>query len=286
VNAFELVRPQRLEEALQLLSEDPEAVRPFGGGTALMLLMRSRLLQPKRLVSLDQVSGLDQLELDQQGNLRVGAMIRLRDLERSATVAQVCPAIARALLTLSNVRVRNVATVGGHLAHGDPHMDLPPILLALGASVVVQGPSGQRQIPLDQLYLGYYTTSLLPGELITELVVPALPPGTRGTYLKATALSADDWPMAGVAAFFRVEDGRIVEPRIAVSAATTTPLRVPEVEAALAGEAPSEALFAEAGRLAAQHLHCLSDLRGTAAYKRAVLQVYVRRALQQLWAER
>ncbi|MCL6562854.1 MAG: xanthine dehydrogenase family protein subunit M [Firmicutes bacterium] len=286
MNAFELVRPTRLEEALEVLSEDPETVRPFGGGTALMLLMRSRLLQPRRLVSLDRVSGLDRLDLDGEGNLRVGSMVRLRDLELSATVERFCPAISRALLTLSNVRVRNVATVGGHLAHGDPHMDLPPILLALGASVVAQGPAGPRQIPLDQLYLGYYATSLQPGELITELVIPPLPEGTRGSYLKATALSADDWPMAGVAAFFRLEQGRIVEPRIAVSAATTTPVRLPAVEAALAGEAPSEALFSEAGRLAGRDLHCLSDLRGSAAYKREVVRVYVRRALQQVWAGR
>jgi carbon-monoxide dehydrogenase medium subunit len=183
-------------------------------------------------------------------------MTSLRALERSAVVAKGWPVITRTLRTLSNVRVRNVATVGGHLAHGDPHTDLPPLLSALGATVTIAGAKGERTSPVEALYCGYLETTLKTGELITQVQIPALGK-RRAAYLKCTTRSADDWPALGVAV---VLDGD--KQTIVVSAATDRPTRVASVEAA-------EALQIE------------GDLHGSAAYKKQLLRVYLRRAIDE-----
>src|SRR5947209_9988734 len=160
----------------------------MSGGTALMLMMKAGVLRPTRLVSLRRL-GLDRLESGPGGELRVGAMVTLRALEKSPQLKD-WPVIARTLRTLSNVRVRNVATVGGALAHGDPHMDLPPLLSALGATVTIAGPGGERSCPVEALYTGYLETTLAQGEIITRLTVPAMGE-RRAAYLKCTTPWAD-----------------------------------------------------------------------------------------------
>src|SRR5262249_6303579 len=158
--------------------------------TAVMLMMKFGVLRPRRLVSLRAIeSRYRGVEETAAGGLRVGAMTTLTALERSSLVAQRAPAIRRALRALSNVRVRNVATVGGHLAHADPHMDLPPLLIALGAQVTTLDARGGRTLPLEELYKGYLETTLGQGELIAEVTVPA-PGSWRAAYLKYTARSA------------------------------------------------------------------------------------------------
>jgi aerobic carbon-monoxide dehydrogenase medium subunit len=247
---FELAQPRTLQEAFALL--DAEGARPFSGGTALMLMMKAGVLRPQRLVSLRNL-GLEKIEA--RGMLRIGAMTTLSTLERSPEVRQGWPVIARALRTLSNVRVRNVATVGGALAHADPHMDLPPLLSALGAKVLLQDRTAQRAIPVEELYAGYLENTLKPGELITHVEIPPL--GKRGAaYLKCTTRSADDWPAVGVA----VALGE--EMRIFVSAATDRPTRIAD-ESGLAG------------------LKIEGDLHGSAAYKRQLLKIYLRRAIDE-----
>ena len=247
---FELLQPRSLGEALPLL--DGEDARPLSGGTALMLMMKAGVLRPKRLVSLRRV-GLDRIETN--GSLRIGAMTTLRALEKSEVVREAWPVIARTLRTLSNVRVRNVATVGGALAHADPHMDLPPLLCALGARVTVEGKKGRRTIPVEALYAGYLETTLKPGELITAVEVPRL--GKRGVaYLKCTTRSADDWPAVGVAVVLGGED------RIFVSAATDRPTRI-------SGESAISALKIE------------GDLHGSAEYKKQLIRVYLKRAIDE-----
>ena len=247
---FELLQPASLGEALTFL--DAADARAFSGGTALMLMMKAGVLRPKRLVSLRRL-GMERIEAN--GSLRIGAMTTLRSLETSDAVRQGWPVIARTLRMLSNVRVRNVATVGGALAHADPHMDLPPLLCALGARVTIEGKEGRRTAPMEELYAGYLETTLKPGELITEVEVPAL--GKRGTaYLKCTTRSADDWPAVGVAVALGDED------RIFVSAATDRPTRL-SGEKALAG------------------LKIESDLHGSADYKKQLLRVYLKRAIDE-----
>jgi carbon-monoxide dehydrogenase medium subunit len=219
-----------------------------------MLMMKAGVLRPARLVNLRRL-GLDGIERGAGGELQVGAMTTLRALEKSPLLRE-WPVIARTLRTLSNVRVRNVATVGGHLAHGDPHMDLPPLLSALGATVTIAGPKGERSCPVEALYAGYLETTLARDELITRLHVPAMGK-RRAAYLKCTTRSADDWPALGVAVVLDAEKTSIV-----VSAATDKPTRLASVDAA-------------------EGLRIESDLHGSAAYKKQLLRVYLARAIHE-----
>lgn len=276
---FELIEPATTAEALALLDPDDPAVRPIAGGTALMLMMKSGLYQPRRLVSLRALGpGLTAITAAPDGGLEIGAMVRLAELERSAAVRQAAPVIADTLLTHSNVRVRNVATIGGNLAHGDPHMDLPPVLIALGASVRAIGPGGERDIPVEALCTGYMTTVLGNDELIAALRVP---PQTRrrAAYAKVTARTADDWPALGIAVSVGVSDVRV-----AVGAATETAMRLPQTEALLAGRQLDDRLLREVGKCAAAEAPVVGDLHGSAAYKRLLVEVHLRRVLQKALA--
>jgi aerobic carbon-monoxide dehydrogenase medium subunit len=246
-------------------------VRPMSGGTALMLMMKAGVLRPTRLVNLRRL-GMDAIDLGRDGDLHVGAMVTLRRLETDPRVRRGWPVLARTLRTLSNVRVRNVATVGGHLAHGDPHMDLPPLLSALGATVSIASARGERSIPVEQLYSGYLETTLARGELITQLHVPAMGE-RRAAYLKCTTRSADDWPALGMAVVLDAGKASIF-----VSAATDRPTRFIAAERILGG---GTAYDERALRQAAHELPIESDLHGSAAYKKHLAAVYLRRAIDE-----
>src|SRR5215470_5110979 len=171
---FELVEPATLGEAITLLDPDDDTVRPIAGGTALMLMMKAGVFRPTRLVALRRVADGDAIELAADGSLHLGAQATLGALERTKGLREAFPVISLTLRTLSNVRVRNVATVGGNLAHADPHMDLPPVLAALGAQVTVAGPNGERTVTVENLFAGYYQTVLARNELIAQVAVPPL----------------------------------------------------------------------------------------------------------------
>jgi aerobic carbon-monoxide dehydrogenase medium subunit len=282
MKSFELVEPHTLAEAVGLLDPTDSSVRALAGGTALMLMMKARLFQPTRLVSLHRLNGtLRGVRRSDDGGLSIGALTSLRELERSSLVSTSTPVITRALKMLANVRIRNVATVGGHLAHGDPHMDLPPILLTMGARVRAVSSRGERWIDISELFVGYYQTALAKDELIAELSIPAQNADVCSAYAKCTALSTDDWPAVGVAVWYRLGDALIREARIAISAATERPIRASAAEAALVGSPAEPAAFARAADAAAEEVQTLADIRGSAAYKREMVRVHVRRALQQ-----
>src|SRR5436190_20243125 len=284
MKSFELVEPSTLDEAVSLLDPEDRSVRAIAGGTALMLMMKARLFQPTRLVSLRRLNGdLRGIHAMEHGGLRIGAMTSLAELEYSPMLASTHPVMSRALRTLSNIRVRNVATLGGHLAHGDPHMDLPPILLTLDAKVSIAGSRGRRSIGISDLFVGYYQTSLEKNELITAVDVPALTPDVHSWYEKFTGRSADDWPTVGVAVWFRVNSNVITEARIAVSAATDRPLRMAAAENLLTNAAPTQQSFSKAADAVADEVQPLTDLHGSASYKREMVRVHVRRALEHAW---
>ncbi|RPI43175.1 MAG: xanthine dehydrogenase family protein subunit M, partial [Betaproteobacteria bacterium] len=229
---FELVEPDSLEAALALLDPADPSVRPAGGCTALMLMMKAGMLKPSRLVSLRKVEGRYRgVEADAEA-LCIGATCTLAAIEQSPAVQRALPTVSRALRTLANVRVRNVATLGGCLAHADPHMDLPPLLIALGASVVIVGRTGSREIPLADLISGYYETTLEGGELIAQARIPTRL-ARHCVYRKVTARSADDWPTLGVAIALDVAEGVVREARAVLSAAFDRPTRLPALEALL-----------------------------------------------------
>lgn len=281
---FELVEPRSLREAAVLLDSEEPSVRPIAGGTAVMLMMKLGVFRPTRLVSLRGVEKrYSGISTGPDGELRVGAMATLSSLERSPVVKNHAPVITRTLRTLSNVRVRNVATVGGHLGHADPHMDLPPVLIALGACVSTVDPTGSRTIPLEKLYTGYLETTLERNELIAEVIIPHQPSGCAA-YLKCTTRSADDWPALGVAVALDtvLEYERLVarDARVVIGAATDTPTRLPAAEAALCGGRLDDALLRRAGDAAADEAGVIADQHGSSAYKRQLVRVYVVRAIR------
>lgn len=281
MNAFDLREPGSLAEALHLLDPDDPAVRPMAGGTALMLMMKVGVFRPSRIVSLRSIEErFSKIEKAEGGEIRLGAMATLSDLERSPLVQRELPVVARTLPVLSNVRIRNVATLGGHLAHADPHMDLPPVLIALGASLSVAGPSRERTIAAEGLFSGYYETVLGRDELITEVRLPAQ--GRRhAAYLKCTTRSVDDWPALGVAVVLGVENAVVNEARVVISAATERPTRLAAVEGVLEGASVEEVPLDRAAEAARDEVRVVGDARGSAAYKRELVGVYVARAIRQ-----
>jgi carbon-monoxide dehydrogenase medium subunit len=241
---FELVEPGSLAEALALLDPDDPDVRPIAGGTALMLMMKSGLYRPQRLVSLRALGpAFTGIAVTSEGGLAIGAMVRLAEVERSAAVRQAAP-----------------------------------VLIALGASVRAVGPGGERVISIEALCTGYMTTVLGNDELIAGLDVPPQA-GRRAAYAKITARSADDWPALGIAVSVGASDVRI-----AIGAATETAMRLPQTEALLAGRRIDDALLREAGKCAAAEAPVVGDLHGSAAYKRVLVEVHLRRALQKALA--
>jgi aerobic carbon-monoxide dehydrogenase medium subunit len=276
---FDLAEPKSLSEAVKLLDPDDATVRPIAGGTALMLMMKAGVFRPERLVSLRKIERkYSDISAGADG-LRIGAMTTLNALERSADVRKHAPVITATMPRLSNVRVRNVATVGGALAHGDPHMDLPPVLMALGATLTVVGPKGERKLAVEELFSGYYETVLDKDELISEVHVPAQG-SKKAAYLKVTTGSADDWPALGVAAVIDGDGKAIKSARIVASAATDKATRLKSAEAVLNGKSVSDDLLRQAGDAAAEEAEFIADVRGSVPYKRELMRVYVRRAVR------
>ncbi len=281
MSPFELAEPASLAEALALLDPEDSSVRAIAGGTALLLMMKSGLYRPRRLVSLRALGpALDGIRIGEDGGVEIGAMVRLAELQRSAMVRAAAPVIAETLLTHSNVRVRNVATIGGNLAQGDPHMDLPPVLIALGAAVRLAGPDGERTVRIEDLFAGYLETIVANDELITAVIVPPQA-GWDAAYVRCTARSADDWPALGLAVSLRVEEGIVAEARVAIGAATEVAMRLCATEALLAGRPIDDAVLRDAGRAAAAEAPVVADHHGSAAYKRVLVEVHLGRALRQ-----
>jgi carbon-monoxide dehydrogenase medium subunit len=277
---FELLEPRSLREAAALLDSGGPSVRPVAGGTAVMLMMKLGVLRPARLVSLRAVEKrYSEITVGPEGELRIGAMVTLSALGGSPVIPKEAPVIARTLRTLSNVRVRNVATLGGHLAHADPHMDLPPVLMALGARITIVDAKGERAMPLEQLHKGYLETTLKRGELIAEVIIPKQG-ARRAAYLKCTTRSADDWPALGIAAVLDLDGANVRDARIVVGAATDTPTRLTKAEAVLRGAQADDATLARAGEAGAAEAGVIGDAHGSAPYKRELLRVYLARAVR------
>jgi carbon-monoxide dehydrogenase medium subunit len=280
---FDLVEPASLDEAIALLDPDDSTIRPIAGGTALMLMMKAGVFRPTRLVSLRKLAArYSSVAAGKDGALTIGAMTPLAAVERSPEVARAAPVITRTMRRLSNIRVRNVATIGGNLAHGDPHMDLPPVLIALSAEVGVVGPdsAAERRVAIEDLVTGYFETVLAKNELVSELRIPPQG-GSRAVYIKVTTGSAEDWPALGIAVALEAEGAMVKSARVVISAATERATRLKGVERLLAGTSIDEKMLARAGEAAADEAECISDVRGSAAYKRELTRVHVGRALRQ-----
>jgi carbon-monoxide dehydrogenase medium subunit len=284
MNAFEYAAPRTLDEALAVLGEHGDEARVIAGGTALVTMMRQRLLSPGYLVSLREISGLDRIEAA-NGDIGIGALVTHRDVETSPLVQERIPVLADTFRRVASVRIRNMATVGGALAHADPNQDPPVTLIVLGARVEIRGAGGRRELPVEEFFRDYYESALEPGEVVTGVVVPRLPATSGAAYVKFLPRTADDYATVAVAATVSLEpDGeRCRAARIALGSVGVTPIRARAAEGLLAGQRLGAELLVAAGEAVKVAVDPLSDHRGSAAYKKEMAAVMVGRALTQAW---
>ncbi|HXF57600.1 MAG TPA: xanthine dehydrogenase family protein subunit M [Actinomycetota bacterium] len=274
---FEYHRPQTVEEALELLDRYAEDAKVLAGGMSLIPLMKLRFASPGRLVDVNRIPELQGME-ESDGWLRVRAITRHNEIADSELVRARYPAMAAAAPVIADPLVRNLGTLAGSLAHADPAGDWGSVMLALEAEVVARSVAGERVIPLRDLFVSSFTTSLRPNELITEVRVPAPRGRSGGTYLKLER-KVGDFATVGVAVQLTLDDGKVGRAGIALTAVGPTNLWAVEAEQALAGAEPTEEAFAEAARLAARAAEPTTDVRGSAEYKRHMVEVYTRRGL-------
>ena len=285
MNAFDYRAPRVLDEALAVLQEYGDEARVIAGGTALVTMMRQRLVQPGCLVSLRDVPGLGRIEAT-NGALRLGALVTHREAETSPLIQERLPVLADTFRRVGTIRIRHMATVGGALAHADPNQDPPVTLMALGARVEIRRTAGLREVPLEEFFRDYYEAALEPGELVTAVTVPLLPSASGASFIKFLPRTADDYATVAVAVTVTLEpDGeRCREARIALGSVATTPLRGRAGEALLPGARLGESLVQAVGEAVKGEVDPLDDHRGSAAYKREMTAVMVGRALTQAWA--
>ena len=277
---FQFHTPATLDEALALLDEHGQDARLFAGGTALVVLMKQSLVAADHLVSLQRVPDMDRIHLDADG-LHIGALTRHREVETSELVREHAPLLADAYARVAGVRIRNVATVGGGLAHADPAQDPPAALIALETSVRLVSSRGERTLSVEALFRDYYETAIEPGEAITEVIVPLAPPRGRSVYLKFLPRTEDDYATVAVAALGHFDNGQCRRLRVALIAAGPTPVRASAVERELEGQAVNPEAVRRAAEAVVEQVDPLDDFRGSAEYKRDMAVVYTRRALEQ-----
>jgi aerobic carbon-monoxide dehydrogenase medium subunit len=284
MNPFDFRQPDTVEEALTLLHDRGEDARAMAGGTALIIMLKQRLVMPDCLISLQKLRSLEQINVT-NGAIQLGALTTHRAVESSPAVRTRIPALAETYAHVATIRIRNVATVGGALAHADPNQDPPVMLMALDAQVRLTSTAGSRQVAIGEFFTDYYETVRQPDELVTEVVVPLLKPHSGSVYLKFLPRTADDYATVGVAATVTIDPatGACQECRIAMGCVASTPVRAPEAEAVVRGQRLTPELAREAGSLAQQVTDPVSDGRGSSEYKRAMAGVFVRRALEQAW---
>jgi carbon-monoxide dehydrogenase medium subunit len=279
--SLKYIEPDTLAEALNAVAQLGDDAKVIAGGTAMVLMMQQKLIAPEALISLGRVPGMDYVRLGDDG-LHIGPMTRLRDVARSRQVRELLPALAYACGQVGNVRIQNQATLGGNLAEADYASDPPAVLLALDASLTVARTTGERRISLADFFLGFYTTALEPGELITDIHIPPAPTGARMTYIKYKSRSSEDRPCVGVAAVASFEDGLCTDLRVSVGAACEVPRRLPDAEVSSQGQQLTDELIDAIANAYAARLDTLDDLRGSSWYRKQMVRVHVRRAMAEV----
>jgi carbon-monoxide dehydrogenase medium subunit len=276
---FAYVAPTSVEEALTLLAEHGDEAKLLAGGQSLVPLLALRLASPSALIDLSGVPELDYVRREND-HIAIGAMTRERAVERSEVVREFVPLLSVAMPLIGHLAIRNRGTVGGSAAHADPSAEIPAVAIACDAEVVVRSSArGERTITSDDFFQGFFSTALEPDEALIELRFPVVGPGTGVAFEEATRRHGD-FAMVGAAAAVRTEGAHIVEARIVVIGVSDKPVRRREAEQALAGAEPTRAAFEEAAALAADSLTPPSDLHGTSTYRRHLVRVLVRRALE------
>ena len=277
--SFEYLTPSNISDAVALLQKHGDEAKILAGGHSLIPAMRLRLAEPGYLIDISGIGGLDYIQ-EEAGQLRIGAMTCEAALEESEIVQKKFPLLLDTAKMIADPSVRNMATVGGNLAHGDPANDHPATMLALRASVVAEGPNGTREIKIDDFFPDFFTTALSEDEILTEIRIPTPPSASGGAYLKIER-KVGDYAAAAVACQLNIDSsGSIENIGLGLTNVGSTPIRASSAEELLKGKKPDENMLAEAGRLAAADSEPMEDLRGSAEYKRALVNELTQRAIK------
>jgi aerobic carbon-monoxide dehydrogenase medium subunit len=277
---FDYQEPASLDEVFALLAKHGDDARVIAGGTALIIWLRYHLLMPKVIVSLARLKNFDSITFTEQEGLRIGAGARHRAIEKSAVVKQHYPLLHETFRKVAQPRIRNMGTVGGNLAGGDPLTDPGASLIALDAEVVLTSSQGTRTLRLDEFFIDYYQTALEPGELLTEIHVP--PPKRPGwSHIKFTPRSVEDFATVGVALTLSAKNGTCEDIRIGLNSVAPRIVHAKKAEEVLRGQTITDGALRALGEVAATEVDPTDDNRGSAEYKREMVKVLVRRAAQE-----
>lgn len=275
------VEATSVDHAFQLLAEDPDA-KAVAGGTAVVLMLRQGLIAPLKLVGLRNLAELRGIQVADE-EVRIGAGVTLSDVAADQRLKDRLPALADACSQVGNIRVRNIATLGGNLCEADYASDPPSVLASLDATCQVRSPQGERVVPVSELITGFYRTALADDELVTNVRIPMPAGDRRQSFIKFTSRSSEDRPCATVAAAALLDaDGVISDLRVVVGAVAATPQQLSDVTATAAGSTVTPHLATRIAAAYQERLEPLEDLRGSAWYRRRLVGVLVQRAITQL----
>lgn len=279
---FDYLEPTTVAEACALLRQHGNDAKVYAGGAHLTILLKQGLLEPKSLINIKKIAELKGIRFDASEGLLIGALVTHRELETSALVKEKFPVLCEAEREVANIRVRNVGTVGGNLASGEPLTDLSQIFIALDGEIKITGATMLRLIPVEELFVDFYTTSLAEDEILTQVVLPPLPPRSGIDYIRFSSSSVVDKPSVGVAVRLTLDSaGEIIQTaRIVLGCVGATPARARNAEGLITGKKFTPQLAEDAGSAASQECSPTGDLRGSEPYKRAIVRTLVRRAAQ------
>jgi carbon-monoxide dehydrogenase medium subunit len=281
--AFDYSAPTTLSEVLSILKQRGDDAKVMAGGQSLIPLLKLRFAQPALVVDIGRLPGLAEIKRD-DGHVRIGAMARHVDIERSKELAKLLPVMVEAVHWIADPLVRNRGTLVGSVCHADPSGDWGSIMLALNAELVAQSASGERAIPVDGFFQGPFTTTLRPDEVVTAIRIP-LPSGSSGGSYHKLERKVGDFATVAVTVQVELDGRKVKKAGIGLTSVGATNLKAKKAEQALIGHELNDKLIAEAARLAADAAEPKDDIRGTAAYKKDIVRVFVQRGLKAALAQ-
>jgi carbon-monoxide dehydrogenase medium subunit len=281
---FEYLQPTTINEALALLDKYQGDAKIIAGGTDLMLKMRAKVFNPKYVIDISGIAGLDNIGTNGKKGLRIGSLTTIRDIETSKTINQQFSVLSQAASQLGSVAIRNVATIGGNLCHAAPSAECAPALLCLSAKATIVGPKKERIVPFEEFFLGPGTTILAKNEILLEIQVPISKPNTKGVYLKHSQRGSIDLATVGVAVVvtFEPDKKQCIDIKIALGAVAPTPIRARQAENILKGKTFDETRISASAEAAAEESCCITDVRASEEYRKEMVKVYTKRAISML----
>ncbi len=277
---FEFFEPTTIEEASSLLIQYNGKAQLLAGGTDLLIAMKDRALTPEYVISLEKIPGLDGIQYDAEGGLRIGAMTKMRTLEQSSTLQSDYTALAEGAAEVGSIQIRNLATLGGNICHGSPAAETSAALLVFSAQVRIASAEGERTVPIEDFFLGPGKTVLKKGEIVTAFECPPLKANSGSQYLKQKIREVMDLAFVGVAASVQLKNGTVADAKIGLAAVAPKPIRATNAEAILRGNALTEAILEQAASAASAQSSPISDLRCSADYRREMVKVLTHRAVR------